>query len=476
MKARLPSSRLRRVLQRQALPLAVAAALLSCSVAAWAQAAAASASTASSYASATAYPTELPPSALAISAIRQSPMVQAAIASLDAATAQRSALEAGPYEWSMRVGGQQRRVDGTTVATAPSSSTSSQRYREWSAALERPLRLPGKAALDGDIGAQGVVQAKAAHADALHETARFLLSSWFVWLRESDSARQWQRQAESLQKQRQATARRVELGDGARLELMQAEAAAAQAQAALEQARRRTAIATSELRARFPALSLPASAPEPGLPQQLDTATGQWREHLFEHNHELRLAHAGTQQARLIASRSDAERMPDPTIGVHVGSDRGGEERLTGISLTIPFPGAARAANAHRQTALAAVAAQHEASTLAKVQAEIASTLTTADTAWVAWQSAEDAALRLEQAATLTARARSLGEAPLTEVLFAQRQANEARLAANSARLDAQEARCRLLLDTHQLWAYGDEDEDGDEDGGNPAGAGAPAR
>lgn len=403
------------------------------------------------------YPAELPPAAQAIAAVREAPAVRAALVSIDAESARRDGLDAGPHEWSMRLYGQQRRID------ASSSASSAQNYREWSAAFERPLRLPGKAALDAQIGAQGVVQAKAAHADALHETARVLLGAWFVWLRESDTARQWQRQTDSLNKQKQATARRVELGDAARLELMQAEAAAAQAQAALEQARRRSAVAAAELRARFPAVTLPAQAPEPGLPQPLGEDAAHWREHLFEHNHELRLARAATQQARLLAGRSDAERTPDPTFGVHVGADRGGEERLTGLSLTIPFPGSARAANSRRETALAAVAAQREAATLAKVEAEIAGSLAIADSAWAAWQSAEDAALRLEQSATLTARARALGEAPLSELLFAQRQANEARLAANSARLDAQEARCRLLLDTHQLWAYGDEGDDDDD-------------
>lgn len=401
---------------------------------------------------AAAYPGELPPAEQAIAAIRQAPEVQAALATIDAEAARRSALEAGPYEWSVRLAGQQRRIDASEPPT--------QRYREWSAALERPLRLPGKASLDAAIGAQGVAQARVGHADAMHETARRLLAAWFTWLRESDSARQWQRQSESLQRQREATARRVALGDGSRLELMQAEAAAAQAQAALEQARRRAAVAAAELRSRFPALSLPATPPEAAQPQPLDGDLAEWREHLLKENHELRYARAGTQQARLLANRSDAERIPDPSVGVHVGADRGGEERITGLTLSIPLPGGARAANAQREGALAAVAAQREAATLAKVNAEISGALTAVETAYAGWQSSEDAAQRLEQAAALMARARTLGEAALGDVLLAQRQANEARLTANATRLEALEARYRLLLDTHQLWAYADEDDD----------------
>ncbi|NJA88122.1 TolC family protein [Rhodocyclus tenuis] len=403
------------------------------------------------------YPAELPPAAQAIIAVRQSPQVVGAQMQIDAEIERRNSLEAGPYEWTVRLGRQQRRIDSSET---PSTT---QRFREWNAALERPVRMPGKATLDTNIGDQGVAQARAAHADALHETARTLLGAWFVWLRESETARQWQQQTDSLLAQQQATARRVQLGDGARLELLQAEAAAAQARAALEQARRRSAVAAAELRARFPAIVLPTPAPIPGLPQPPSGSAGQWREHLLEHNHELRLARAETQQARLAARRSDAERVPDPTIGVHVGGERSGEERLTGFTLSIPLPGGARSANARRDTALVGVAAQREAAVTAKVAAEIASALAGADTAYAAWQSAENAARGLEDAARLTARARSLGEASLNDVLLAQRLANDARLAANSARLDAQEARCRLLLDTHQLWAYGDEGDEEDE-------------
>lgn len=401
------------------------------------------------------YPADLPPLDQALAAIRQAPMARAAAALIDAEAANRDRLEAGPHEWGMRLEGQQRNVDG--AQTAPS-----QRYNEWRAALERPLRLPGKAAIDAGIGAQGVMQARAAFGDALHETARSLLKSWFVWRREKESARQWALQSESLTRQQQATARRVQLGDAPRLELLQSEAAAAQAQAAFEQAKLRTAVAAAELGARFPALTLPAEV-APGTPQPLAGSLAHWREHLLEHNHELLLVRAESQRARLLASRADAERTPDPTIGFHVGSDRGGEERLTGFSLSIPFPGQARAANARRETALASASMQREAATMAKIDAEIASGFAAAEAAYESWRRAEDAAQRIEQAAALTARARTLGEAGLGDVLLARRQANEARLNANGARLDALEARYRLYVDTHQLWPYADEKHADDE-------------
>lgn len=398
-----------------------------------------------------AYPPDLPPQALVVAAIRSAPQAQAAEAMVSASSEERQRLEAGPHEWTARVTSQQRNV------VRPDN----QRYREWQGGIERGFRLPGKAALDGEIGAQGEALAKVAHGDALHETSRNLLQLWFNWLRQGDAARQWQRQTESLAKQQQATARRVQLGDAPKLELMQAEAASAQALAALEQARLRQAVAREELSARFPSLPLPeagAEMPASATPQPLEEAA--WRQRLLQHNHELGLARAESERARLLASRADAERLPDPTLGVHMGSDLGGEERFAGVTLSIPLPGSARTATARRDAALATATASREAAAKAKVGAEVATLLTSAGAAYESWRRAEDAAQRIEQAAALMARAYRLGEAGIGDLLTAQRQANETRLAATQARLDAQEARYRVYLDAHLLWPADNDEEE----------------
>ncbi len=389
-----------------------------------------------------AYPADLPPREAAVNAIRLAPQAKAAEAMLEAEGENRKRLEAGPYEWTARVGSQRRNVNG--VNGAPN-----ERYREWSGGIERGIRLPGKAALDEQLGANGEAMAKVALGDTLHETSRSLLRYWFIWLRENEGAAQWQRQSESLARQRQVTARRVQLGDAPRLELMQAEAAAAQAQAALEQARLRRQVAEADLAARFPGLPQPRQV-APSEPLPLEEA--EWREHLLEHNHELMLARAESEQARLVANRADAERMPDPTLGVHVGSDKGGEERIAGVSISIPFSGSLRSATARRDAAYASAAASREAATLARINAEVAALLANARAAYESWRRAEDAAQRIEQAAALMARAYQLGEAGITELLTAQRQANEASLAANQSRLDALESRYRVYLDGHGLW------------------------
>lgn len=171
---------------------------------------------------AAAAPPNLPPAEIVTRVLQTNLSVQAAAGQVRVEEANRSRLEAGQYEWNVRLGGQQRR-------SKPATGTD-ERFNEWNAAIERPLRLPGKGRLDGELGAAGVALAETAHGDALHEASRNLLKSWFVWLKESASAAQWAEQLALLDKQAKGIQRRQQLGDAARLESIQAAAALAQAE------------------------------------------------------------------------------------------------------------------------------------------------------------------------------------------------------------------------------------------------------
>ena len=78
----------------------------------------------------------------------------------------------------------------------------------------------------------------------------------------------------------------------------------------------------------------------------LPLALGGWIAAILEHNHELGVARAESARARIGASRADAERRPDPSIGVRMARERDGEERLLGVTLAIPLSGAGRRADA----------------------------------------------------------------------------------------------------------------------------------
>ena len=335
-------------------------------------------------------PADLPPEAAVQRVLQAAPALQAAGSQVRVEEANRRRLEAGPHEWTLRFSAQRRRAVPQLGAE--------DRYREHAAAVERTIRLPGKAGLDAELGARGVAVAEAAREEARHEFARSLLEDWFAWLREGESARQWGEQVGLLSRHAAGVTRRQQLGDAAQLEAVQSEAALAQAEAQWAQARVRERQAAEELRRRYPELALPAAVPI-SEPAALTGSEDEWLAALLEQNHELRRARLETQRSQLAATRSDRERLPDPTLGVHLGSERNGEERLLGVSIAFPLPGQARRAGADAAFAQADIAGSQEAGTLRRVSVEAASLYHAASAAHAGWESSRSAAARSTRAA-----------------------------------------------------------------------------
>lgn len=387
---------------------------------------------------------DLPPGALVEKALREHPAVVAARAGVGVGEAARDQFEAGPHEFNLRLGSAQRRE----VAT-------NQRLPEKQVGIERALRLPGKAEKDAQIGAAVLEQARDAYGDALHEAGRLLLRSWFDWQREEAAAREWRAQADLLRRQSDIAAKRVATGDAARIEALLTTAQQAQAEAQVAQAENRARVAAGVLAQHFPSLPLPPT-PAIAAPQPVAQPFDAWREKFLEHNHELHLARTASRRQQLQAQRADADRLPDPTVGLTWSSERDGQERVVGFALSIPLPGAGRAAAARGAQAESAAAAAREAQALAKAEAEARRNFQAAQGAYLQWQRLADAAARIEENAALLEKAWRFGEGQIGDLLNARRQAIEAKLAATQAQLDAAEAAYRLQLDTHELWPLDD--------------------
>jgi outer membrane protein TolC len=186
-----------------------------------------------------------------------------------------------------------------------------------------------------------------------------------------------------------------------------------------------------------------------------------WLDLGLDHNHELMLVRAESKIAQLTAQRADADKIPDPSLGLNYNSERSGSENVTSVIFSIPLPGGARRAASAEFRAQAEMAAQREALALRRVETEIFSVYNHAKSSYVNWQSSTAASDLIQRNEEKMARAYALGEMGLSEVLVARRQGMEARLAATLARFEAAETRYRLLLDTHQLWPLGNEAEEG---------------
>lgn len=383
---------------------------------------------------------DLPPAAQVEAVLRQHINVLTATTGVRVEQAQQRKWNSGNYEFNVRAGGAQRNVSST-----------GQVLREWDVAIERPLRLFNKVSLDSDIGAEGVSRAEYALGDARHEAARTLLHLWFNWQREQAQVQQWQQQVEILKQQAGMTEKRLLAGDAPKMELNQAQAAAAQAGVSLQQASMRAQLAASELTRSFPELALPAQTPLV-LPQPIEHELGYWQQQVFADNHELAMVQSESRIQQLLAQRNSADRAPDPTIGLRYSNEKEGEEKVTGIYVSVPISFGLRGANSDVARYQAEIAHNRESATRRRLEGDVYAAYTQAANNYRIWQQAQDAARSMRENADLVARAYSLGESSLSDTLSARRLALESGLGATMAQLDANESRYRLLLDAHQLW------------------------
>jgi len=204
---------------------------------------------------------------------------------------------------------------------------------------------------------------------------------------------------------------------------------------------------------------LPEKLP-PATPQAVEHDFSFWKSRVLEHNHELGMAQEQSRVQQLLAQRSRADQLPDPTVGMRYSNEAGGSEKVAGVYVSVPLSFGQRSATAEGAAQQAAIAADQEAFVKRRLEGNIYATHTQAANSYNTWQQAHDAAHAMRSNAELVAKAYSLGESSLLDSLSARRFALESSLAENLAQLDANEARYRLLLDAHQLWTLDTSDDE----------------
>lgn len=381
----------------------------------------------------------LPPEASVRRALEALPGLRQQSLQRELAGAESALLDAGPHEWVARAGVVRRNVRG------------GERYREQEAGLERGLRWFGKADQDRAIGRQGIAVAEARRADAWHEAGRALMQDWYAALRAAAGVRTLERQHALVEHLAAVAARRVQAGAAPALERMQADTELLRAATRLVEARQDAGQALALLAATYRDLPAPVTD---ALPQpQPAAADPQVRAALDADNHELALARSEAEWEALRARRAASERMPDPTVGLHLVRERDGEERTVGLSLSIPLPGAAR--SAERDAAVLRARIADEQADLVEQRVRLASrrSLAEREHSYRIWTSLREVEAQSTRQADLMVRAWEAGECTLAEALLERRQALEASLAAQAAQIDALAAAARVELDAHALWA-----------------------
>ena len=137
-------------------------------------------------------------------------------------------------------------------------------------------------------------------------------------------------------------------------------------------------------------------------------------------------------------------------------SERGGAERLAGVSLSLPL------GSVHREAQAAAALADADAALSRRLAAErrLGAEF---DVLWsqlggkrAAAQAQARAAALQRSAADRALRAYRAGESGLSELLTVRRVLADALLAERLARSEALESDSRLRLDLHELWDFDD--------------------
>ncbi len=383
---------------------------------------------------------DLPPSALVTAALDEHPSVLAAGARVTAAQAQAGALSKGPQEITVTGSALRRSVDREGS------------YQEFDATVARPFRLPGKAALDRTTGIAGIAAAQNRMADARHQAALDLSRLWFDWIGAGATADTDSRNVANLERALHAVRRRAQLRDAAALDVEQAQSALSRARGQLSDSRALMAEAEARLRATYPTIPLSIAPPPPGIPAEPPMSFEALGRLVIERSHEIAAAQADADRLGFAAQRARAERIADPSLGVRAFSERSGMERGLGLVATMPLGGGYRRFVAQEAGALSGAAVQEVAVVRRSVEATAAADVALARARLESWTAVREAATSAESVATRTLSGNRLGAIDLSDLLYAQRQANDARREEVRARVEALRAILKLEIDSHVVW------------------------
>lgn len=382
----------------------------------------------------------LPPEEAVASALLDHPSVIAAHARLEAVRARSEATAKGPYEFTVQGSYVRRNVNGGAA------------FDEYDAQLSRPIRLPGKARLDRDIGAQAAIVAENVAEDARHEAALLLAARWFDWLSASAQAEVDRAAVGNYETALAAIKRRRDLRDASQLDVDQAEAALAEARRSLEQSSGFAMLARTRLAAQFPGLALPQQAPEVPLPAMADARLSQLGDLVVANSHMIAAAAAESARMAAVADRARADRMADPTIGLRLFSEFGGLERGAGVVVSMPLGGGHRRAIASEASAGASAARADEQLARFDVAETANADMTEARFRIASWQRAREAVAAQMAALEKLRRGHQLGEIDLADLLLGERMVHDAFRREAESRTEAMRAITKLRIDAHDLW------------------------
>ena len=350
-----------------------------------------------------------------------------------------------PYDWVAK--GQVQRRDYRAGTGKPSGANSN----EWNIGIERSFRLPAKVSADAAGSLAGSQLASLQQRQARRQVASALVDAWFDWLDADARLSLLKRQQLEVAENVMAVAKRVKSGDAAALEQKLATAELATTQRQVSEATYAEAVAWTGLAERYqasPALK-PSHVPDP-TPLPHDAVW--WQAQLLSANDAISVARAQVIAAEADLQRAQADRQPDPTLGVFTASEAYGHERIIGVTASIPLGGKRRALEVERQQAQASSARLALTLTEREQRAASLNRYRAATGAYERWQLAQQGAAIMADNARLTLKAYALGECDVQSLLQARRLSHAASADEAAAKVAALRADTLLRLDAQLLW------------------------
>jgi len=350
-----------------------------------------------------------------------------------------------PYDWVARGTYQRRNYRNGTESGSNANSN------EWNVGIERTVRLPAKVSADQASSDATNTLAKLQAQQAQRQAVSSLFNIWLDWLDAESRESLLRRQHITMTANVAAVRKRVRAGDAAQLEQQLAIAELATVQRQVNQASYLASSKLTQLTTRYPA-SAELIAKDLPTPIKVAHDATWWQSRQLAMNSTIQIAQAQIDIASAAVNRAKADRLPDPTFGVFTASEAYGNERIIGLSASIPLGSKRRALEVERLQTQLESARLNQVIIEREQRAESINRYNAATGAYEQWQLAQQTASLMAENAKLTQKAYTLGEGDIQQLLLAQRQALSAVEDESSAKVTALRTYADLLLNAQLLW------------------------
>lgn len=367
-------------------------------------------------------------------AVSSTPVTTIARAEMQRSQAASNQLLNGPYEYEVSGSAGYRRVEDPLLPDMG--------FTEWSIDLTRTFRLPEKRNLDASLADLETEIADARDASRRFEEELIFLSLWNEWARWTMLERVSREIADASSELAELEQAKVDAGTGRQIDadLLMAEASNFSLRAREDLSRAQ--MARNQLLQRYPSLNLPVAPPEIQISSSDITLILAAR---TDYDRMTRTASLEAQRAQTQALRANADLTPDPTFGIGLRSDFGGDETALVFSFSMPLSGQFRRSSAEQAGAQARLAEAQRSDLTWRLEQIVATARNTLQQSDVLLSGAIENETVIENALVRLEAGYELGDIRIDELINVRRRLIDASRSTAEQRAARQAAYLELL-------------------------------